>query len=170
MSTKILDEKGGGIEKGEKKVDGATTAIETEEKAPQKTEKKKEPLEMTWQCVACKKVNPCYQKIPGSKLLIDVEACSLCQTERPTIVGLDDDGPSGPTAAELAAQRAEAMKQAMKAGIMLSRTEGIIPAIETAHAFAALNQMSFNPSDVVVINLSGRGDKDLDTYIQWGKY
>jgi tryptophan synthase beta chain len=61
-------------------------------------------------------------------------------------------------------------EEAMKAGIMLSRTEGIIPAIETAHAFAALNQMSFNPSDVVVINLSGRGDKDLDTYIQWGKY
>lgn len=61
-------------------------------------------------------------------------------------------------------------EEAMKAGIMLSRTEGIIPAIETAHAFAALNQMSFNPSDVVVINLSGRGDKDLDTYIKWGKY
>lgn len=61
-------------------------------------------------------------------------------------------------------------EEAMKAGILLSRTEGIIPAIETAHAFAALNQMSFNPSDVVVINLSGRGDKDLDTYIKWGKY
>lgn len=61
-------------------------------------------------------------------------------------------------------------EEAMKAGILLSRTEGIIPAIETAHAFAALNQMSFNPSDLVVINLSGRGDKDLDTYIKWGKY
>jgi tryptophan synthase beta chain len=61
-------------------------------------------------------------------------------------------------------------EEAMKAGILLSRTEGIIPAIETAHAFAALNQMSFNPSDIVVINLSGRGDKDLDTYIKWGKY
>ncbi len=61
-------------------------------------------------------------------------------------------------------------EEAMKAGILLSRTEGIIPAIETAHAFAALNQISFSPSDIVVINLSGRGDKDLDTYIKWGKY
>ena len=61
-------------------------------------------------------------------------------------------------------------EEAMKAGIQLSRLEGIIPAIETAHAFAALNQMSFKPNDVVVINLSGRGDKDLETFIKWGKY
>ncbi len=61
-------------------------------------------------------------------------------------------------------------EEAMNAGLMLSRTEGIIPAIETAHAFAVLNQMTFQPSDIVVINLSGRGDKDLETYIKWGKY
>ncbi len=61
-------------------------------------------------------------------------------------------------------------EEAMQAGIMLSRTEGIIPAIETAHAFAVLEQMNFAPSDVVVISLSGRGDKDLETYIRWGKY
>lgn len=61
-------------------------------------------------------------------------------------------------------------EEAMKAGVLLSRTEGIIPAVESAHAFAALNQMTFNSSDVVVINLSGRGDKDLETYIKWGKY
>ena len=60
--------------------------------------------------------------------------------------------------------------EAMKAGIELSRTEGIIPAIETAHAIAALRKFEFNPDDVVVINLSGRGDKDLETYIRWGKY
>lgn len=59
---------------------------------------------------------------------------------------------------------------AMAAGIELSRTEGIIPAIETAHAIAALKQLSIHPEDVVVINLSGRGDKDLETYITWGKY
>lgn len=59
---------------------------------------------------------------------------------------------------------------AMKAGIELSRTEGIIPAIETAHAVAALKQLEFDKDDVVVINLSGRGDKDLETYIRWGKY
>ncbi|MEY4929546.1 MAG: tryptophan synthase subunit beta [Bacteroidota bacterium] len=60
--------------------------------------------------------------------------------------------------------------EAMNAGIELSRTEGIIPAIETAHAIAALQKLEFNPDDVVVINLSGRGDKDLETYIRWGKY
>lgn len=61
-------------------------------------------------------------------------------------------------------------EEAMKAGIMLSRLEGIIPAIETAHAFAALNQMTLKSEEIMVINLSGRGDKDLETYIKWGKY
>ncbi len=61
-------------------------------------------------------------------------------------------------------------EEAMKAGIELSRLEGIIPAIESAHAFAALQKLDFKPDDVVVINLSGRGDKDLETYIKWGKY
>lgn len=60
--------------------------------------------------------------------------------------------------------------EAMNAGIELSRLEGIIPAIESAHAVAALRQMEFLADDVVVINLSGRGDKDLETYIRWGKY
>jgi tryptophan synthase beta chain len=60
--------------------------------------------------------------------------------------------------------------EAMNAGIELSRTEGIIPAIESAHAVAALQKLDLNPDDVVVINLSGRGDKDLETYIRWGKY
>lgn len=61
-------------------------------------------------------------------------------------------------------------EDAMKAGVELSRTEGIIPAIETAHAIHALNMIEFRPSDIIVINLSGRGDKDLDTYIKWGGY
>ncbi|MGC1243780.1 MAG: tryptophan synthase subunit beta [Chryseosolibacter sp.] len=60
--------------------------------------------------------------------------------------------------------------EAMEAGIQLSRLEGIIPAIESAHALAALKQFEFDPDDVVIINLSGRGDKDLETYIRWGKY
>lgn len=59
---------------------------------------------------------------------------------------------------------------AMNAGIELSRTEGIIPAIESAHAMAALKVMELTKDDVVVINLSGRGDKDLESYIRWGKY
>lgn len=61
-------------------------------------------------------------------------------------------------------------EEAMNAGVSLSRMEGIIPAIETAHAVAALDQVAFNPDDVVVLCLSGRGDKDLETYIRWGKY
>lgn len=61
-------------------------------------------------------------------------------------------------------------EEAMQAGIMLSRLEGIIPAIESAHAIAALDKLEFDKDDVVVINLSGRGDKDLETYIRWGKY
>lgn len=60
--------------------------------------------------------------------------------------------------------------ESMNAGIELSRHEGIIPAIESAHALAALSQFEFEKDDVVVVNLSGRGDKDLETYIRWGKY
>jgi len=60
--------------------------------------------------------------------------------------------------------------EAMAAGIQLSKLEGIIPAIESAHALAGLDQLKFKPDDVVVVNLSGRGDKDLDTYIKWGGY
>jgi tryptophan synthase beta chain len=56
--------------------------------------------------------------------------------------------------------------ESLEAALMLSRTEGIIPALETAHAFAALDHMTFKKDDVVVINLSGRGDKDLATYMK----
>lgn len=59
---------------------------------------------------------------------------------------------------------------AMKAGVELSKLEGIIPAIESAHALSALNQIKYTPDDLIVINLSGRGDKDLETYIKWGRY
>ncbi|MDG2342478.1 MAG: tryptophan synthase subunit beta [Cytophagales bacterium] len=58
---------------------------------------------------------------------------------------------------------------AMNAGLELSRLEGIIPAIETAHAFAVFDRLEIK-NRVVVVNLSGRGDKDLETYIKWGKY
>ncbi len=61
-------------------------------------------------------------------------------------------------------------EDAMKAGIELSKLEGIIPAIETAHALHALNMIGYGKDDVIVINLSGRGDKDLETYIKWGGY
>jgi tryptophan synthase beta chain len=56
---------------------------------------------------------------------------------------------------------------AMDAAFHVSKLEGIIPALETAHAFAALQQLKFKKTDCVVINLSGRGDKDLNTYMQF---
>lgn len=61
-------------------------------------------------------------------------------------------------------------QQALAAGIKLSKLEGIIPALETAHALAALDQLNFKQDDIVVVNLSGRGDKDLETYIEKGEY
>jgi tryptophan synthase beta chain len=60
--------------------------------------------------------------------------------------------------------------EAMNAGILLSRLEGIIPAIETAHALAVLEKLEFSKDEIVVVNLSGRGDKDLETFIKWGGY
>lgn len=56
-------------------------------------------------------------------------------------------------------------QEALDAGFELTKNEGILPALESAHALAALNKLKFLPSDVVVINLSGRGDKDLSTYL-----
>jgi tryptophan synthase beta chain len=54
-------------------------------------------------------------------------------------------------------------QEALDAAIFLSRMEGIIPALESAHALAYLNKMDIKPSDRIIINLSGRGDKDLET-------
>jgi tryptophan synthase beta chain len=57
-------------------------------------------------------------------------------------------------------------QEALDAAFELARLEGIIPALETAHAFAALDQLEFSPEDVVVVCLSGRGDKDLAAYMK----
>lgn len=56
--------------------------------------------------------------------------------------------------------------EALEAAFHLAKTEGIIPALETAHALSALKQLSFKPTDRVVVCLSGRGDKDLATYMK----
>ena len=58
--------------------------------------------------------------------------------------------------------------EALESAMELSRTEGIIPALESAHAVAVLHKKRFKKDDVVVITISGRGDKDLDTYLQYG--
>lgn len=55
-------------------------------------------------------------------------------------------------------------EQALNASFELAQAEGIIPALESAHALAALSMLSFKPNDIVVVNLSGRGDKDMETY------
>lgn len=55
--------------------------------------------------------------------------------------------------------------EAVLAGYELTRMEGIIPAIESAHAVAALGKVTFGPGDVVVLTVSGRGDKDVETYL-----
>ncbi len=60
-------------------------------------------------------------------------------------------------------------EEALAAGMALSTHEGILPALESAHALAVLEYTRFKPEDIVVINLSGRGDKDLQTYLHYHK-
>lgn len=84
--------------------------------------------------------------------------------------GLDYPG-VGPIHAHLSAtNRAQVVSvnddEALKAAFELTRDDGIIPALESAHALAALNKIDFKSSDIVVLTLSGRGDKDLDTYFK----
>jgi len=84
--------------------------------------------------------------------------------------GLDYPG-IGPMHANLfTGKRARFMsatdEESLEAAFELAKLEGIIPALESAHAFAALNKIEFKKTDVVVINLSGRGDKDMDTYMK----
>lgn len=83
--------------------------------------------------------------------------------------GLDYPG-IGPLHANLAAQhRATVLAvnddEALRAAFELTRLEGIIPALESAHALGALPKMKFRPTDVVVLTVSGRGDKDIETYL-----
>jgi tryptophan synthase beta chain len=60
-------------------------------------------------------------------------------------------------------------QEALDAAFELTRLEGIIPALESAHALAALKKLNAQPDDTVVINLSGRGDKDMETYTRYVK-
>ena len=57
--------------------------------------------------------------------------------------------------------------EALWAAFELTRLEGIIPALESAHALGALEKVKFQPSDIVVLTVSGRGDKDIDTYLKY---
>ena len=73
---------------------------------------------------------------------------NLATENRATIIAINDD-------------------EAIKAAFELTQIEGIIPALESAHALGALSKLKFKPEDVVVLTVSGRGDKDLDTYISF---
>ena len=57
--------------------------------------------------------------------------------------------------------------EALKAALYLSQKEGIIPALESAHALAALEMIDFSPEEIVVVNVSGRGDKDMEAYLKY---
>src|SRR5665647_1868314 len=57
--------------------------------------------------------------------------------------------------------------EALQAALYLTQKEGIIPALESAHALAALEMIDFKPDDVVVVNVSGRGDKDMEAYLNY---
>ncbi len=112
----------------------------------------------------------------GSEGIIHGSRTLVMQTSDGQIVepysisaGLDYPG-IGPLHAYLATSgRAEVLAvtdtEALDAAITLTRNEGIIPALESAHALAVLDKKRFHPDDIVVINLSGRGDKDLHTYL-----
>ncbi|HIB36322.1 tryptophan synthase subunit beta [Mesonia sp.] len=109
--------------------------------------------------------------IHGSKTLLMQSKDGQITEPYSISAGLDYPG-VGPMHAHLfSSKRAEFLSvtddQAMQAGAELTKLEGIIPAIESAHALAALEQKKFQPDDVVVINLSGRGDKDLETYMKY---
>ena len=111
--------------------------------------------------------------IHGSKTLLMQNKDGQITEPYSISAGLDYPG-IGPMHANLyRSKRAEFVSvtddEAMNWGLTLSQMEGIIPAIETAHAFSVLDTMNFKPSDIIVFNCSGRGDKDLDTYINYFK-
>jgi len=111
----------------------------------------------------------------GTEGIIHGSRTLLMQTDDGQVVepysisaGLDYPG-IGPLHAFLIdSKRAEAIsvtdEDALAAALFTARTEGIIPALETAHAFSALDQMAYGKDDVIVVCLSGRGDKDLAAF------
>ncbi len=61
-------------------------------------------------------------------------------------------------------------EEVFKAALQLTRKEGIIPALESSHALAALEKIKLQPDDITVVNISGRGDKDMETYLDYFGY
>ncbi len=105
----------------------------------------------------------------GSKMLVMQDDDGQIQEAFTISAGLDYPG-VGPMHCNMAVQgRTKVLSinddEAIRAGYELTRLEGIIPAIESAHAIAALDKLTFKPEDIVVLTVSGRGDKDIETYL-----
>ncbi len=109
--------------------------------------------------------------IHGSRTLLMQDADGQIIEPYSISAGLDYPG-IGPMHAHLISSgRAQVYSinddQALAAGVALSRHEGILPALESAHALAVLPELDIHPDDITVVCLSGRGDKDLQTYLDY---
>ena len=107
--------------------------------------------------------------IHGAKTLVIQNEDGQIEETYSISAGLDYPG-IGPMHANLARQKRAIVlsindDEAIRAAFELTRLEGIIPALESAHALGALNKMQFRPEDIVVLTVSGRGDKDTKTYL-----
>ena len=108
--------------------------------------------------------------IHGSKTLVMQSQDGQIEEPYSISAGLDYPG-IGPIHANLATNKRATVlaindDEALNAAFELTRLEGIIPALESAHALGALGKLRFRPEDVVVLTVSGRGDKDIETYIR----
>ena len=108
--------------------------------------------------------------IHGSKTLVMQSQDGQIEEPYSISAGLDYPG-IGPIHANLATNKRATVlaindDEALNAAFELTRLEGIIPALESAHALGALGKLRFRPEDVVVLTVSGRGDKDMETYIR----
>ena len=107
--------------------------------------------------------------IHGSKTLVMQDEDGQILEPYSVSAGLDYPG-IGPLHANLAARHRATVyaindDEAIRAAFELTRLEGIIPALESAHALGALEKLSFKPENIVVLTVSGRGDKDIETYL-----
>lgn len=105
----------------------------------------------------------------GAKTLVMLEADGSVTEPYSISAGLDYPG-VGPMYANLVAKKRVEVQavtdaEALDAAFLLTRTEGIIPALESSHAIALLEKTNFRKGDVVVLTVSGRGDKDMDVYL-----
>ena len=108
--------------------------------------------------------------IHGSKTLLMQDEDGQITEPYSISAGLDYPG-IGPLHAWLSdSKRAQFLdatdEEALEAAFELTKLEGIIPALESAHALAALRKIKFQENEIVIVNVSGRGDKDLETYIK----